>query len=152
MAGEFRLPPHGIEYRVLSNAWLCHPLVMNMVFDLARKVVAFAQLGLMSQWKGSEEETILTIQTCDVAKAREIMDRNKEIYLQLFASCYGGKPENNTHTFDAFKNGIESIILNPHNIIKNWKIDERTWASHGGGIGKNWSTAKEYIKNNQKVA
>ena len=38
-AGEYRLPPHGIEYRTLSNFWLeAYPL-MSLAFGLARLAV-----------------------------------------------------------------------------------------------------------------
>lgn len=44
-AGEYRLPQHGLEYRVLSNFWLsCYP-AMSMVFGLARlaEMIAWTQ-------------------------------------------------------------------------------------------------------------
>jgi len=34
-AGEYRLPVHGFEYRVLSNFWLRNYVLMSMVFGLA---------------------------------------------------------------------------------------------------------------------
>lgn len=36
-AGEYRLPPHGIEYRTLSNFWLTAYPLMSLVFGLARQ-------------------------------------------------------------------------------------------------------------------
>lgn len=39
-AGEFRLPKHGIEYRVLSNFWLTSYPLMSMVFGLSRLVMS----------------------------------------------------------------------------------------------------------------
>jgi len=38
-AGEYRLPKHGLEYRVLSNFWLQHPIFMYLVMGLARGAV-----------------------------------------------------------------------------------------------------------------
>lgn len=35
-AGEFRLPPHGLEYRTLSNFWLRSYPLMSMVFGITR--------------------------------------------------------------------------------------------------------------------
>lgn len=35
-AGEFRLPAHGLEYRVLSNFWMRHYSLYSIVFGLAR--------------------------------------------------------------------------------------------------------------------
>lgn len=39
-AGEHRLPPHGVEYRVLSNFWLRNYILMSFVFGQARLALA----------------------------------------------------------------------------------------------------------------
>lgn len=36
-AGEHRLPPHGVEYRTLSNFWLRNYILMSFVFGQARQ-------------------------------------------------------------------------------------------------------------------
>jgi hypothetical protein len=71
LPGEYRLPAHGMEYRPLSNAWMFHPTIMNMVFDLSRKVVMFGQNGFRRHWQASEEETIDIVKHCDVARDRK---------------------------------------------------------------------------------
>lgn len=38
-AGEFRLPTHGLEYRVLSNFWLQNYALMSFVMGMARSAV-----------------------------------------------------------------------------------------------------------------
>lgn len=38
-AGEFRTPPHGVEYRTLSNFWLRSYQLMSLVMGLARHAV-----------------------------------------------------------------------------------------------------------------
>lgn len=38
-AGEYRLPSHGLEYRVPSNFWLCHYSVYSLVMSMARNAV-----------------------------------------------------------------------------------------------------------------
>src|ERR1019366_5440055 len=68
LPGEYRLPKHGLEYRALSNAWLIHPLIMNLVIDFARKAAIMGKEGLFSKWKATEQETIDCITNCDVAK------------------------------------------------------------------------------------
>ncbi len=57
--GEYRMPAHGFEYRVLSNAWLCHPLAFNMVFDLARSVCGLEEEDLLMSWKGTGRQKAL---------------------------------------------------------------------------------------------
>ena len=43
-AGEFRYKPYGFEYRVPSAAIMWHPVVFNIVVNLARNVVALMQV------------------------------------------------------------------------------------------------------------
>ncbi len=41
-AGEYRLPPHGLEYRTLSNFWLTHYYLMSLAFGLTRFAINLA--------------------------------------------------------------------------------------------------------------
>lgn len=41
-AGEYRLPSHGLEYRVLSNFWLIRYTVLSLVTSLARFAIMIA--------------------------------------------------------------------------------------------------------------
>jgi hypothetical protein len=42
-AGRFRQPPHGCEYRTLSNFWLVSPATVELVYDLCEFAVAFVK-------------------------------------------------------------------------------------------------------------
>jgi len=75
LAGEHRLPPHGLEYRSLSDAWLFNPKLASMVLDLARKVVVAVVNG-RNKWVASQEEVIECILRSDVGLARKILKRN----------------------------------------------------------------------------
>lgn len=44
-AGEHRLPPHGLEYRTLSNFWLRAYPLMSMVMGLSRQAVSIFSHG-----------------------------------------------------------------------------------------------------------
>lgn len=50
LAGEYRTPKHGLEYRTLSNFWLTSYPLMSLMFGLARLAVE-----LMADPKNSEE-------------------------------------------------------------------------------------------------
>lgn len=153
LAGEYRLPPHGLEYRTLSNAWLCHPLITNIVFDFARKVMAFGDRGLLYTWKGSEKETIRIIQECDVEAARKVLDLNKDLMIGILSAAYGkdvpgteiksGAPM----VFDIYRNGIESAVANPTDMVNNWCLNGsgKAWLTHCDGQGKQVATAKKII-------
>lgn len=148
MAGEYRLPEHGLEYRVLSNAWLCHPLIANFVFDLARKVLNFGMQGYSSLWNATEEETIKTINTCDVQKAQEILLRNKDVFMKLLEAAYGGYDL--SIVFDTFLNGVEHIIKDPTDIVKNWYL-EGGWTTHCGNKNNSFNSAFPQISKKGKV-
>lgn len=137
LAGEYRLPEHGLEYRTLSNAWLCHPIIMNMVFDISRKVVKFAELGYLKFWKGSEKETIDCINNCDVKLAKKILTRNKKIMLQIIKEAYKGIPSNqHRKIYGVLFRGVQSLVKDPSDIKGNWELTS-AWTEHSDGQEKN---------------
>lgn len=135
LAGEYRLPTHGLEYRTLSNAWLCHPLIMNMVFELGRKVIGAANDGLMEYWDSTETETIRCINDCDVDLAREILARNKQLFTGLiYSHCRDEVKALNIYKI--YMLGLHSIIENPDDIETNWGLDSITkYVGHCEGKG-----------------
>lgn len=146
MAGEYRLPAHGLEYRVLSNAWLSHPLVMHMTFDLARMAAGIGDKDLLNiVWDATEEETIKCIQKCDVKLAQKIIERNRNsIKTMLNMIHYGGdksmvRAQIFNATVDAFINGFHTIIKDPDDIVGNWKLGQGTWLTHSDGAGNQWT-------------
>jgi hypothetical protein len=66
-AGAFRIKPYGMEYRVLSNAWLQTPELMGWVYDNTIKALS----NLMG---GGEcpPEVRDVINTSDVNAARDL--------------------------------------------------------------------------------
>jgi hypothetical protein len=150
LPGEYRTPAHGLEYRTLSNAWLMHPMLMNIVFDLSRKCVALGDFGMLKVFKGNEQETIEVIKNCDVPRAREIMDRNKDLIIGLLKACGGGYTENADLVYNVYRNGAESALKDPENIEENWMLAGR-WKAHSEGEGRNWWRAAEYLRAGKKV-
>lgn len=121
LPGEFRTPPHGVEYRPISSAWMAHPMITNLVFDLARKAVVFAQKDCLQFWQGNEKETIDCIISCDAVKAREILTRNKKTFLGLIQAAYSWMSKvEREFIFNIFMNGMESVIQDPSDFDTNW--------------------------------
>ncbi len=152
LPGEYRTPKHGFEYRTLSNAWMCHPLAMNMVFDLARSVCGLAQQGLLDGWAADQDETLEIILNNDVAKAREVLHRNKKMFKQVckvMGYYYSGGAEQEL-AYKVWSHGIDSVVEDPKDIVGNWNL-KRGWVSHGDGVGKNWEKAYAKISTGQKV-
>lgn len=82
LAGEHRLPPHGLEYRSLSDAWLFNPKLASMVLDLARKIVVWTVNG-KNQWQASKEEVVECMLRSDVGLARKILARNASLFSNI---------------------------------------------------------------------
>lgn len=136
LAGEYRTPKHGIEYRTLSNAWLIHPLVMNLVFELARKSAAHGS-HRMSAWKAKEQDVLDAIQNCDVDLSRKILQDNKA-YLRVLLNHLVSKDE--YMFFDLFSNGVDKFIKNVEDVEGNWRLSTpRSWLDHCEGPNMNIS-------------
>jgi hypothetical protein len=152
LAGEYRLPPHGMEYRTLSNAWLYHPIIMNFVFDFARKVLVFGEKGFLVHWKATEEETIRCINTCDVNLAHEIMERNKDTIIKLFKAAYGqwmkDKPVGQDEKvfealYNIFYKGMDCVVKDTKAFESNWNMASSSLYS--GAEPRNFNRNIEYI-------
>lgn len=141
LAGEYRLPPHGLEYRVLSNAWLFHPIIANIVFDLGRTAAMFGAKDLLTHWECSEAETIRIINTCDVKAAREVLERNKELllkilYVQYYKNFHTAAENYAKYAYKVMFQGMDTIIKDIEDIEGNWNLGDK-WVSHGDGVNKN---------------
>lgn len=79
LPGEFRLPPHGVEYRTLSNFWLYHPMAYHLVFDLARFAFNVGKGGLRC-YVGDPDLVVDIVQFGDVRAARDLAKTNAGLY------------------------------------------------------------------------
>ena len=109
LPGEHRRPPHGLEYRVLSNFWIFSPTLAIIILQLARNVVTFTKVDDHVAWKAEEEEITEAIITGNVDLARKILSRNKNILDNLSSSLNFFQP-------------IEKSIPGIRNIETNWGI------------------------------
>lgn len=171
LAGEYRLPPHGLEYRTLSNAWLIHPAAAHMIFELGRSALMFGLNGFMPYWEGSKQETIEIINNCDVDGARKILDRNKVLFNRILQGShlvdefygddeedddeeiYAGEPVENSATtmaYNAFTQGVESIVADPDNIEKNWRLGDH-WESHSYSTNACWERSVPTLRGKKLI-
>lgn len=144
-AGEYRTPAHGLEYRVLSNAWLSHPAIYHMVFDLARAAAGVVTSGFRIQdlWGTKEEETVRVIQENDVEGARRVLDENRRVFTQILytaGSQYSSGPGQDL-AWDTWTKGMGHLVAEPRNISKNWMVERGSWGLHpsryfGGAVNQ----------------
>lgn len=81
-AGEYRLPPHGIEYRVLSNFWITNRVLAWFAFGLVRQAMNIASNKEIAQAfidAIPEEDVRNAINRNDAVLARKNYERIKPI-------------------------------------------------------------------------
>jgi hypothetical protein len=124
-AGEYRLPKHGLEYRVLSPMWLCAPGVAQLQFEIARMAISLGLRGLGELWDATEEETRATINDTNPDAARVILKRNEGVLKAVLMACYGRYPAfdkpNLKVALHAIMNGVETVC-DPMEIEQNWAL------------------------------
>ena len=126
LAGEYRLPKYqysrGLEYRTLSNFWLCHPRIMQITFEIARCAINLARCKNLS-WVSTKEEVIRTINECDVDHAKKILKRNKAVFNAMLAGRNFNK-ESQGAALNVGLNGVETEV-DTNSVEKNWQLDRR---------------------------
>jgi hypothetical protein len=118
LPGEFRLPPHGLEYRVLSNAWAWHPQSTMLIFDMARQAFAMGRAHFKNMWIGSERQAIECIQYGDVRLAQELTRANKWYFEELT----GWRYQRSDTFWRAIERGIDQVIPDfGRDIVEQWQ-------------------------------
>jgi hypothetical protein len=158
LPGDYTFYNGKYEYAGLSNFWLSHPFIANMVADIFRKVFQIGYHDVLEIWKTSHEETISCMIDCDVPLAQKIMVKNKDLLMKIFNAAWGNynvcdfsqdylgyqshfsSNDRDEKIFSIFHNGILSVIKDPLNLDSNWNL-EKEWVQHSDGLGKNVSNA-----------
>lgn len=155
LAGEYRTPEYGMEYRTLSNAWLCHPAIAHLTLDLARTCSKFANAKLNSVIVGSEQLIQDIVNQGDINAANKYIKKNKDLFTALFKFTY-----RNTYPdvacsaiFKLIDEGIDALFETPRDIEKNWALNSayETWEAlfHSGRV--QWNRAGRTIAAGKKV-
>lgn len=129
-AGEYRLPKHGLEYRVFSNQWLMNPTLGYMLMDVTRMAMGIASSGLIKYWHATEQEVQEAINTSNATLARAIMKRNSEMFLQLGQGMWGRDKGPAKKAMSLILKGVKDNKDFPRkNVLDNWNIAE-TWGGY----------------------
>ena len=78
-AGAFRPKEYGVEYRVLSNAWLISPLLMGRVYDITVLTTDIYRQGARLP-REMCEAAAQCINTSDESTAAEILQQAKTMF------------------------------------------------------------------------
>lgn len=142
-AGEYRTPKYGVEYRTLSNAWLGHPAVGHLLFELARQATALYNFEIpYDEFGTSEEEVQEVINHCDVKSARAIFAKSTAAFKRVMGSIpnFQGRPDNAEKLASVVQGGVESLFPEYREVEKNWKLDG-SWATHTDQSRRTWNSA-----------
>lgn len=150
-AGEYRKPAHGLEYRVLSNAWMVHPVVMHTVYEIARlcmgMYVKSAKPGPWVEWDVTEDEARQCINTCDVDMAKSLIKRNEKAFDVLVQALptHSGYTDTQETVNKWWKGmlveGVHTVLEDPDVPSSDWKLGtdgqhyNRNMSSVSGNIG-----------------
>ena len=133
-AGEYRLPVHGLEYRVLSSATLAHPALVHLAFDLVRATALHATGGL-SLIDGKNAMFRDCINNCDVTLARKLVEENIGFYKSVFHALYG---EYNDRVLRLASEGAMKLVP-IQSMESNWHIPSG-WINHSDGANETVSS------------
>lgn len=152
LAGEFRLPNHGLEYRTLSNHWLCAPEVYYITFEMARMFYRASLMGLLDFWYGPEDAVQHTINEYDVPMAKALLKKNERLFKLMVSKCsqnfgyYAAKTNDaqlcGKQAFRLGMDGVGALIAKPLDVIGNWRLTGWTANVTGNSVsGDTWGQA-----------
>jgi len=141
-AGEYRLPKHGLEYRVLSNFWLISPAISMLTCELFRAAIRFAEAGFGFMWNADETEVRGIINTCDVAGARKLLAKNGKVleailYHTNFNTGHGSLKKSVDVAMYTILNGLESLKLK-QDLDENWDLSGKVFVWQSANFS--WAT------------
>jgi hypothetical protein len=129
-AGEFRLQDHGLEYRTLSNFWLRHYALMDLVFGLANLSISVVNARL--QGNDIEQEladvvnigTIIeAVETNNFDMARKNFDRIRPFLVKYLPSTGFPLTPKNIDAFLTMTDGVEKHGIQayfPQDPVEHW--------------------------------
>jgi hypothetical protein len=138
-AGEYRETKFGVEYRVLSNAWLMDPRIAHLTLNLVRAGAKIGYNNLTHVFETPEEAVKDVINFCDVKAAKAFVTKNVDIYLTLLHNdgniC--NTPAGKIKFLKAINEGAEAVIGGSLDIHKNWKLTG-SWGRHSNADSGTW--------------
>jgi hypothetical protein len=158
LAGEWRQPAYGLEYRVISSAVMWHPAMAHLMFNMVRSAVRLVEKGLQEVWVSNEDEVREAINTLDVTLAKRILLANQSVMEKMIHQLYIDTdqptlsgcepfdvPEPKSIFEDLLLRGVKQFI--ELDVEKNWHLSNGLWVNHSEGPGvMMWRFAKEALK------
>lgn len=134
LAGEYRTPSYGLEYRALSSAMLWHPAMVHLHFNFARAAAQMVRHDFKI-WDATPEETIDIINNLNIPQARKALRRNRVIVEGLLRHLYIFPHSYLTVNADQIFDGLLMKGVREHidlDMTKNWHLDDQGWRDQCG--------------------
>lgn len=132
-AGEYRLPKHGLEYRVPSSSILCHPVLVHLSLDLTRFAMLAGLNDIDTGWDtGGEDRVQHIINNLDVQEARRTLETNKAVLEDILTQLYGERQSKVAYTL--LSTGARNHIQT-ENVEETWDLHEEGPSSAPMKIG-----------------
>ena len=157
-AGEYRKTRYGIEYRVLSNAWLADPHFAHLVMNMARAATTVYNSGAeITSFGLTEEQIQQIINNADATSARAWIKEYWPFFQRVMLKEHCGtrtdsKDKSHLSYWEAAFNKtwpIEYVLLKGmKNHLKDWDNIPLNWGfSHAWGYQSNGCRAqwKNYV-------
>lgn len=138
-AGEYRKPAHGLEYRVLSNAWLSTPEIAHLTLNLVRCAAKVGKADLLSAFDLKEEAARDIINFCDVKTARKFVSSHYSLFHALLQAEGLPRDKAAEKAFEAvIEGGVEARLPDFQDLTKNWLLDGG-WNGESNNMTATWS-------------
>ncbi len=135
-AGEYRLPAHGLEYRVPSSTTMIHPVVMHLILDLTRQAGSLVLRDYLEYcWDFDEDEVRQIINEYDIEEGTKFIKKNEKNLDRLLNNLYY------FNSADSKAKKIKDMIYGgvgvhlPLDMEKNWKLTTMDWVGHSESNG-----------------
>lgn len=137
LAGEFRLPAHGVEYRTLSNFWLASPSVYHLIFTLGRAAFRLGLMGMREKvFRSPESMVVQAINNTDARLARILIEENSEYFHELILSQFGDGYRK--FTYARILRPLDSWPIRLEDISTNWETLH--WSRTNADYPQRWAT------------
>jgi len=136
LPGEYRLPKHGLEYRVLSSAWLCHPAISQFTRELVRFSMGLAKAHLEQVFSFKEEDAVRIIMEHDVDAAKKFVKDRKTQYQTLLEQIWSGYKHPISQGMKLLVSPVEEFV-DPDKMEQNWRFNEE-WVFDCGSPNTRW--------------
>ena len=137
-AGEYRKPKHGLEYRVLSNAWLATPEIAHLILNLVRIGLKVGAAGYLSILDIEEDAVRNIINHCDVKAARQYVKSHLEMFHILLSNDGIYRSTESERAFKQIvEGGIEAVLPDFQSVETNWRLSGR-WDGESNNNNATW--------------